>query len=416
MTTRPTAIIVGAGLSGLTCAIELTRNNIDCTVFERNARVGGRVRTDEVDGFRLDRGFQVLLTAYPETERMLDYRALRLKPFFPGAVIANSGRMTSLADPWRRPIAGLGSLMTGTVSLADGLRMARLRARLRAGGSAADRPDNEKTTLQRLRAEGFSEQLIETFFRPFFGGVFLDRDLQTSERQFEFVFRMFGAGDIAVPSLGMGAISEQLAAGLPDGAVHTGADVTSVDAQGVSVEGAGRRDADAVVIAADGADASRLSEQIGEPQWRAVSCLYFAAPKPPMRGARLLLDGDGSGPINNLCVMSEVAPDTAPSDQALISATVLGTGHGQRLEQDVRAQLAGWFGADVERWRHLKTYRIDRALPDQSPPRPAPAPERLADGVYVCGDYRHDGSINGAMASGRRTARALIHDLRETRQ
>jgi phytoene dehydrogenase-like protein len=416
MNTRPTVIVVGAGLSGLTCALELTRSGFDCTVFERDSRVGGRVQTDEVDGFRLDRGFQVLLTAYPETLRLLDYGALELKPFFPGAVIVNKGRMTSLADPWRRPVAGLGSLLSGTVSLADGLRMERLRARLRARGSAADRPDTEKTTLQRLRAEGFSERLIESFFRPFFGGVFLDRDLQTSERQFEFVFRMFGAGDIAVPSLGMGAISEQLAAGLPDGAVHTGADVTEVDARGVFVDGVGRREADAVVIAADGSDASRLSDQIGNPQWRSVSCLYFAAPEPPMRAAKLLLDGDGCGPVNNLCVMSEVAPNTAPPDQSLISATVLGTGHDQGLEQNVRHQLAGWFGAGVESWRHITTYQIERALPDQSPPRPAPAPERLADGVYVCGDYLHDGSINGAMASGRRTARALIHDLLETRQ
>jgi phytoene dehydrogenase-like protein len=408
----PKTIIVGAGLAGLSCARALDGAGLDITIVEHDHRIGGRVQTDLVDGFRLDRGFQVLLTAYPETRRQLDYDSLRLQPFFPGAVIARNGRFRTLADPWRRPLEGLAAAATGTVSIADGLRMARLRSRVRRRAAENHVGFPERTTLERLRAEGFSEHIIESFFRPFFGGVFLDGELRTSERQLEFVFDMFGAGDIAVPALGMGEITRQLADGLERAELRTGVAVGSIEPGSVQLADGDRLEADAVVVATDGDAAAELVDGIEPVAWRGVTCCYFAADEPPLHGPKLVLNGDGRGPVNNLVVMSEVAPETAPPGQALISVTVLGARAPDSLDPEVRGQLEEWFGGQVGRWRHLRTYVIEHALPDQRPPRPAPRSPRLAPGLYVCGDHRADGSINGAMVSGRKAAEAVIEDLR----
>lgn len=414
--TSPKVLIVGAGLAGLSCAIELESHGLDPTLIEAGARVGGRVQTDVVDGFRLDHGFQVLLTAYPETQRLLDYSALELRPFLPGALIRRRGDFVVLADPWRRPAAGLLSLLRGTVSFSDGLRMARLTARVRRASQPAGDATVEKTAIERLRTEGFSNLLIETFFRPFLGGVFLERELETSERQLEFVFRMFGAGDIAVPAHGMGEIPKQLAARLARTDIRTGTAVEKIAKGGVIFDGGKRVTADAVVVATDASTAAELVGDVYPLNWRGVTCCYFAASAAPINGPQLILNGEGDGPVNNLCVMSEVAGEYAPLGQALISATVLGTPDSNDVEARVLQQLEGWFGSEVRTWRHLKTYRIDRALPDQSPPRPPLRSPKLREGIYLCGDHWHDASINGALASGRRAARALVSDIEDTRR
>jgi len=406
----PRVIVVGAGLSGLSCAVDLHRAGAAPLVLEGSDGVGGRVRTDEVEGFLLDRGFQVLLTAYPEARRLLDYRSLSLRRFFPGAVIRSDGRFARLADPWRRPLAAVGGVLSGLVPPADALRIARLRARVRRGSALPERP-----TRERLHAEGLSEGIVERFFRPFLGGVFLDPDLETSDRQLEFVFRMFSAGAIAVPAAGMWEIPRQLAARLPARALHLGERVVALEQDGVRTADGGGARGDAVVVATDGTAARELVALPGELRWRAVTCLYFAAPSPPVPGPVLVLNGEGRGPVNNLCVMSEVSSRYAPPGQALVSATVLGVGgEGEGdLERGVRDHLTEWFGGEVAGWRHLRTYRVERALPDQSPPTPQPRlqPSRLREGLYLCGDHRADASINGAMASGRAAAAAVLEDL-----
>ncbi|MEE4273765.1 MAG: NAD(P)/FAD-dependent oxidoreductase [Thermoanaerobaculales bacterium] len=406
--------IIGGGLAGLTCARELEAHGVRCTVLEAADRVGGRVRTDIADGFRIDRGFQVLLTAYPEAQRLLDYDQLRLRPFFPGAIIVHHGRMDTLADPWQRPLTGVVSVLRGTVSPLDGLRMARLRARV-GRHSPTDHPKRpELTTRQRLEREGFSSTLINGFFRPFFGGVFLDTDLETSERQLEFVFRMFSRGAIAVPALGMGEIPTQLAAGLHRTEIRTNTPVAAASAHRVELTDGDHIDADAVVIATDADTARSLDAEIDRTRWRSVTCLSFAADRPPIRGPYLVLNGDGDGPVNNLSVTSEVAPEAAPDGRTLISATVIGVADDDAIEIAVRRQLGRWFGDEERSWRLLKIDVIHRALPDQSPPQPGPGAPRLRSGLFVCGDHRHDGSINGAMASGRAAADVVAAKLRQT--
>lgn len=406
-------VVVGAGLAGLSCAVELLTAGMRCLVLEASDAVGGRVRTDEVDGFLLDRGFQVLLTAYPEAHRLLDYDALELRAFYPGALIRSGGSFQRLADPWRRPLDGVAGLLSGAVSPADALRIARLRARVRRGPLAELRSRPERATADRLSGEGLSPAIVDRFFRPFFGGVFLDPELATSDRQLEFVFRMFAEGEIAVPARGMGEIPRQLAARLPAGAVRLGARVEAIDGCTIRLAGGERIEAAAVVVAADATGARTLVDFPGPPRWRGVTCLYFAAERPPVAGPMLVLNGEGRGPVNNLCVMSEVSPACAPPGRSLVSATVLGTAGTGELEAAVRAQLREWFGPQVDGWRLLREYHIERALPDQRPPTPeaVPLPARLGGCRYLCGDHRADGSINGAMASGRAAAAAVVEDL-----
>jgi phytoene dehydrogenase-like protein len=406
-------VIVGGGLAGLSCAVELARAGVSCRVVEAADQVGGRVRTDVVEGFRLDRGFQVLLTAYPEALRLLDYESLDLQVFFPGALIRRGDRWLRLADPWRRPFAGIASVLEGSVSLADGLRMARLRSRTAKPAVGPAGSDGEASTAARLRAEGFSERITREFFRPFFGGVFLDSNLDTSERQMEFVFRMFSSGAVAVPRDGMEAIPRQLAARLPEGSVVTGTRVARVASGTVSTADGAVHHADAVVVATDGEAASQLVPGVRAPRWRSTACLYYGADAAPLKGPYLVLADDPEQPVNNLCVMSEVSGACAPAGRSLISASVLGlpAEDDAQLDLAVRRQLEGWFGAQVAGWQLLRIYRIRRALPAMDPPLDAPAPARLGGGLYLCGDHAADSSINGAMASGRRAAGAVLEDL-----
>ncbi len=218
-------LIVGAGLAGLCCARRLQSQGIRFQILEASDAVGGRIRTDYVEGFRLDRGFQVFLTSYPEARQSLDYQALRLRPFQPGALVRYGGRFHELSDPWRRPLASLGSLISPIGSLGDKLRVARLRARV-LKGSIEDRfYDPELTTLGALQDDGFSASMIDRFFRPFLGGIFLDAELRTSSRMFQFVFRMVSLGSVCLPADGMEAIPRQLASALPPGSIRLGARV-----------------------------------------------------------------------------------------------------------------------------------------------------------------------------------------------
>jgi phytoene dehydrogenase-like protein len=410
---KPDVVVVGAGLAGLACALRLHEEGARVRVLEASDGVGGRVRTDVVDGFRLDRGFQVLLTAYPECRRVLDYAALDLRPFLPGALVRREGRFHELSDPWRRPERAWRSLVAGVGSPLDKLRMARFRARSRRGTLAELFARPETSAAERLHAEGFSPGMIEGFFHPFFGGILLDRSLSASSRMLEFVFRMMAEGDVALPAAGMQAIPEQMARRLPDGTIRLGARAAAVSAREVRLESGETLAADAVVVATEGPEAARLAG-VPAPGSRPVTCLYFAAEKAPLEEPILVLDGDAGGPVNNLCVPSRVAPTYAPAGAALVSASVVGGAASDAgdpaLEAAVRKQLEGWFGAGVRGWRHLRTCHIRHAQPEQRPGwlEPVEREVRLESGLFVCGDHRDTASLHGAMLSGRRAAEAVL--------
>ena len=414
MSSAADVLIIGAGLAGLNCARTLSAAGVNAQILEATEGVGGRVRTDTVDGFLLDRGFQVLFTAYPEVRATLDLPALRLKSFSPGAFTWFGGRIHKLIDPWRTPGAWKEALQLDFPRLMDKLRIARLRARLRKSSidGIFKRPD--RSTQAALTAEGFSEEAIHNFFRPLFSGILLDTDLQSSSRMFEFVFKMLSEGDSAVPAQGMQAIPDQLASKLPPKTVRLNAKVDSLHENEIALEGGETLRARAIVVAADGPSAAHLVGE-AEPASRSVTCFYYAAGAAPVPHPMLLLNGDGSGPVNYLAVMSEVAPSYAPAGQSLISISVLGTHQltDQQLSGFVIAQMKNWFGDVARSWRLLRVYRIPHAQPRQRPGtlEPPQRPVRIRPGVYLCGDHRDNASINGALESGRRAAEAVIADL-----
>jgi phytoene dehydrogenase-like protein len=411
----PDVLVIGAGLSGLACARQLHRRGLSVQILEASDRVGGRVRTDTVDGFKLDRGFQVMLTAYPEAQLELDYEALDFHAFYDGAEVRYDGGFHRIADPFRHPFDAPKTLFSPVGTAADKLRVARIRQNLRRTTVPELMEREEHTALDVLRERwAFSDSMIDRFFRPFFGGIFFDRELGASSRMFEFLFKMFAEGQTVLPAGGMEQIPKQMRSHLPEDAVRLDTRVEAVDEQTVTLENGTELKAPAVVVATAAPEANRLVGGIEPVEGRSTVCLYFSAPESPLDAPILVLNGDGTGPINNVAVPSDVAPGYAPDDRALIAAVVVGEPEADNaaLQRVVQEQLVDWFGLQAGGWEHLDTVHVPYALPEQAPPFLSPPQRevRRRPGLYVCGDHRHNGSINGAIASGRVAARAAVAD------
>ncbi|MQM10588.1 hypothetical protein Taro_043483 [Colocasia esculenta] len=427
------AVVVGAGLAGLAAAIRLQAAGIPVVVLEASDGVGGRVRTDAVDGFLLDRGFQILITAYPEACRILDYAALDLQRFYSGALVyAGGGQFHRIADPLRHPVDGVASLLNPVGNPVDKLRVGLARFRAAVQSDADILTAAEVPIIDRLRAEGFTDSIIEGFFRPFFGGVFFDRELGTTSRLFEFVFKCLALGDNALPSRGIGAISEQLAARLKPGTIRLGSRAVAIDPETsdgrvatVSLEGGEVIKGElGVIVAVEGPKTEQLlpwaagREDRRRRPPRSTTCLYYCAERAPLREPILLLNGSGEGMVNNMFFATNVAPSYAPPGKTLVSVSLIGAapaeveGADKELAAEVARELGGWFGeGEVAGWRHLRTYRVAYAQPDQCPPTEVVGRDpREGDGVYLCGDHMRSATFDGALASGRAAAEALIGD------
>lgn len=400
----PPVVVIGAGLAGLACATTLHAAGIPVQVIEAGTAVGGRVRTDVIDGYRCDRGFQVMLTAYPEAHRQLDMGALDLRRFDPGAVVQLGAERSIIADPFRAPRHAFTSLRSPVGSIADKLRVARLRRRVRRPHPSDLLRGDDMSTLDALRAAGFSERMIERFFRPLFGGIQLDPSLSSSRRMFDVIFRMLADGDSAVPATGMQAIPDQMTARLPAGTIDLGVRATSVTADGAATD-QGRIDAAAVVVACDGPSAAAL---LGLPEVASnpVGAVWFAADAPPADDRLVFLDGLG-GPVLNAAIMTNVAPGYAPPGKHLVVAAMPGVIDGD-LEAIARDALRTWWGSQVDGWDAVTTNLIVHGQPRRGVPLHPKLPVRVSDRLYVCGDHRDTGSIQGALYSGRRCAEAIL--------
>jgi phytoene dehydrogenase-like protein len=401
---RAEVVIVGAGLAGLAAARVLHRAGLDVMVVEASDDVGGRVRTDVVGGFRLDRGFQVVLTAYPELAAQLDVDALRLRAFDPGAVVWFDGRFHVVGDPRRMPSSLLGSARAPVGSVGDKLRLARLLLRLRRADPKELLRSPDISTIDALVADGFSSDMIDRFFRPLVGGIQLDEQLTTSRRMFDVVMHCLAVGDSSVPADGMHAIPRQLAATLPPQVISFDEPVTEI--AGGHVRTARRSiTADRVIVATEGPAAATL---LGLPpvESRAASCVWFAAPTAPAEHRLIVLDGTGAGPAANVALLTNVAPEYSADGRALVAAACPGVADPS-LEPRVRAQLRGWWGAAVDDWQHLRTDAIEHGQPVKCPPFHPKRPVALGDGLFVCGDHRDTPSIQGALYSGRRCGEAV---------
>lgn len=416
MNSRPPSIaIIGAGLSGLACARALAKAGLNFSIYEAGDAVGGRVRSDKVDGFTLDRGFQVLLPSYPEARRLLDYEALDLCPFYRGAEIFYKGRFHHLADPFTHPADAIRHLSDPFVPWRDRWHTVVLRKEVLTTRKI-ERRIPEMETEDYLRDFGFSEEFIDLFFRTFFGGVFLEKDLRTSARMFLFLYSMFSTGGAAIPARGMQAIPEQLAKSLPAGSLRLNSPVSGLRPGEITFASGEVVHADHIILAVSEEAAARLLPE-SQPEKplpsRSSTCIYFSTDQPLPDSPILYLDGDGRGPVNSVCIMSKVTPHCAPTGQHLISASIIGSPSSTELEKVVREQLAAWFGEGAYQWQHLRTYQIRHALPEGRQLRlgSGPLPAAISPGLYRCGDWCEDASINGALISGRRAAEAVMETV-----
>lgn len=394
---RPDVLIVGAGLSGLACALALMKRGVSFQILEADAEPGGRLRTDTVEGFRLDRGFRVLLTAGAESHAALDYRALGLYQLEAG-VRAWDGRRF-------RAAAALGGWR-------DKLRLSAMMRELRSTSveELFARPD--RTAAEALHRRMLSPEVIDGLFRPWMGALLLDSRLGLSNRLFESVFKLLLEGEAVLPTGGMQAIADQLAARLGEGRIRYGARVHSVTRNHVRLTTGERLVAEVIVVATEGPEAAAMLPQIGRVLSRSQTCAYYTAPEPPHRRPAIMVDGQRQGIISHLAVPSEIAPGYAPPGRSLISVNLEGIQFrdDQALDGFLRGQLGYWYGRQVASWRLLRVYRLEQFLPQPAIPLTAHRPSRIAPGLYVCGDHRATPTIHGALESGRLAAEALLAD------
>ncbi|MBE0390578.1 NAD(P)/FAD-dependent oxidoreductase [Flavobacterium sp. PL002] len=408
---KPTITIIGAGISGLSAALHLHRKGYVVKIIEASDRIGGRIKTDVIAGFRLDRGFQVLLTAYPEAKKLLDYDALQLKTFLPGATVLYDGGQFEIADPFRRPAALLATAFAPVGSLKDKFNTFILKNKLIGKSIEGIFLQEQKSSLAQLKDYGFSTKMINRFFKPFFSGIFLENNLSTSNRMFDFVMKMFSEGDAAVPELGMEEIPKQLASQLPEGCFVFNTKVIDIKGNTIYTSSGAEIQSDIIIIATEATELISKFKSSVETKHHSVTNVYFQANKAPSDKAVVILNASEKEKIvANLTVMTNVSKAYAPAGKVLISVSCNGILDytDQELVQKIKSELQPWFGNQVEDWSHLKTYKVNYALPNLTVLKDDLTIDdmKINDNLYCCGDHLLNGSINAAMKSGR-----LVADL-----
>ncbi|MGS2618632.1 NAD(P)/FAD-dependent oxidoreductase [Micromonospora sp. LZ34] len=403
-------VIVGGGLAGLAAARRLHRAGVPWRLLEAGGRLGGRIATDAVDGYLLDRGFQVLNTAYPRLGTLLDVDRLRIGQFTPGVLVRRGDALVRLVNPLREPAGGPRTALAGIGSLLDRLRFAALAAGCATLPSERLLAAPETTTEAALRRAGLSDAIIEELLRPLLSGVFVERELETSSRVFAMVLRSFARGRIGLPAEGMAALPRAIADPLPADLIELDTPVSQVAPGRVRTQ-AGDIGCRAVVVAVDPPAAATLLPTLARVRMHSYTTYYHSTAEPPLDEPILLVDGDRREIVANTVVVSRAVPAYAPAGRHLVATSVVGP--TAPPEPTVRLELARLYGRSTADWTHLTTVSIPAALPAAPPPQGRlRKPVALGDGLFVAGDHRDSPSIQGALASGWRAAGAVLAELR----
>ncbi len=403
-------VVVGAGLAGLACAKRLVERGAGCQVLEAADAVGGRVRTDVVDGFRCDRGFQLINPSYPVLPRVVDVDALQLEEFVPGVAVAGGRGLKLLLDPRRRPDGLLATLRSGYVSPVEVAALGAWVAPSLGPVGRLLRSDDRTLaeSLDRARVDGPLRRVLESFLT----GTLADDTGGTSATFVRLLLRSFLLGTPGVPAAGMQALPDQVADGLP---VRLGTRVEGLDRAGggwtVRTDD-GEVRARAVVVATDPTTAGRLTG-LRVPAMRGLATWWFSTPDAPAATSVLHVDehGTASGPVVNAAVVSHAAPTYAPAGQHLVQASTLLSPGSTPTESQVRAHLTRILRTSTARWDVVTVHRVPHALPVLAPPLDARQEVDLGDGLFVAGDHRDTASIQGAFVSGRRAATEALRLL-----
>ncbi|NEV94357.1 FAD-dependent oxidoreductase [Psychroflexus sp. YR1-1] len=401
--------VVGAGLSGLVAAINLEQAGFQPQIFEATDRVGGRVKTDYREGYTFDHGFQVLLTQYPATQKYLDYELLDLQHFYPGAVIYNNGRQNKIGDPLRQFSLLWPTLISKVGSVTDKLRVLKLNTELKKKSFDDIFLAEEKTTAQYLKDYGFSEEIIHDFFKPFFTGIFLEHELKTSSRKFEFVYKMFGEGSAAIPKKGIQAIPNQLMAQLKHTKIHFNTPVNSIQDQEITFENGSTETFDYIIIATE---ASHLISNLKNQQtlWKSVDNYYVSVEQRAFKEPMIALIADEEALVNNIYYLSEPSAEEHVLSVSIVKPHQLSCEElKERISQDLKAYAA------IDTIEFKQFYHIEKALPVMaSVSYMLPKSEtQLKDQIFLAGDYLANGSINAAMLNGESAAQAVISKIKD---
>ena len=404
-------VIIGAGIAGLTCAKYLKDKGVEALILEASYGVGGRVRTDTVDGFKLDRGFQVLLTSYPEARKLLNYNDLNLKTLPSGSRIRMGDSFHVMPNPLKNWMTAPQALFAPIGNLWDKIKVLQLNLSLKNAPEPTTVPSQEKqTTLEFLKEFGYSDTIINCFFKPFFRGVFLEKDLKTDAQFFKFLFSQFAKGDVVVPENGMQAIPEQIAAHLAPHQIRLDAPVEKIVGKTIHLENGETIEAEKIVFATNASATARLLGEKRNTQFNATDCLYFSSDTPLsiFEKPYLIINANKAELIDHLVIMSDVAPSYAPAGKTLISVSIVGKKPYSEddLLEKVQKELGKWFGRKYI-WQHLRTYRIPEALPQYFEAPPQYKSLKINDFMYRCGDYTAYPSLNAAMKTGREVAELL---------
>ena len=403
--------IIGAGISGLIAAVVLEQNGFSPVIIEATERAGGRVKTDIIDGYQLDHGFQVLLTAYPVARKYLDFDALDLQKFLPGASIFKSGKQSILGDALRDISLLFSTVFSNAGSLADKLKVLKLNRKLKQKSLSDIFAQDEQTTLSYLTDFGFSKRMINQFFKPFFSGIFLEPDLETSNRMFEFVYKMFGEGYAALPKSGIEAIPKQLLHKLKNTTFYYNTLVSSIKDGEIVLSDGQKLESNYTIVATE---ASKLiqNSNILSTEWKSCETLYFESEKRVIAKPLIGLIADEDTLVNNIFYHTSLNTSVTPKKE-LLSVTVV-KNHGlsnEALIKQVQRELRQYCGIDS--FKFIKQYTISMALPELKDLRyeMLPSETRISTGIFLSGDIQLNGSLNAAMISGERAALGVIETL-----
>ncbi|MFP4846751.1 NAD(P)/FAD-dependent oxidoreductase [Winogradskyella sp. PE311] len=407
--------IVGSGISGLIAAKTLEAQGFAPKIIEATSRVGGRVKTDLVNNYQLDHGFQVLLESYPEAKKHLDYEVLSLQKFKPGAVIFKNGKSQTIGDPLRDFSLFFPTLKATVGTLNDKLKILKLNTSLKRKSIEDIFESENKSTFQYLKEKGFSDGIISDFFKPFFSGIFLEPNLETSSRMFEFVYKMFGEGLAVLPKEGIGVIAEHLLSQLNQTKIFYNSKVKSVTTNNITLENGEQLDTDYTIIATEPnlivPDLERNTDS-----WKSCYNLYFEVKNKVIKGALIGLISDANAIINNICYCNNSGVNNS-SDKQLLSVTVVKPIKlsEKELVKQVESELQQF--CNISTSNFVKMYHIKKALPDLEYLRADidPKDTKLKSNIFLAGDYLLNGSLNAAMISGERAAEGVLESVKEDR-
>jgi len=400
-------IIIGGGMAGLAAATTLMHNGHTFQLIEQDIKLGGRVQTSHVDGHLIDHGFQVYLPGYEEGKHFFDYNTLQLKHFAPGAmVLYDQGYYDAIGDPLRRPFTVFNTLLSKVGSFADKQRLLKLKNKSIEYINEPFSVDTSMSTYDFLVKFGFKQEMIHNFFIPFFSGVFFEQKLETSSAMFLYLYHKFATSLASIPALGMGQLSEQLAAALPDSNIHLGEPVISINQKSVQVASGKIYIGDNIILTANSEKLTPKMAAVPDTKFNASHTIYFEADEAPYRRKLIGIVARKNAIVNNVAIMSNVSKAYAPSGKHQIAVSIFGTEFNKDIETRIKKECSAWFGNQTSQWRVIQQQLIKKALPKQMKVRFKFSREecQIGERLFCAGDFMLNSSINGALKSGRLAA------------